>query len=58
MHSIGFKAMNGNIIVSSNGINIGLWASNNLIKLKDSEWFNQTITLNGEERKMRTWPTK
>lgn len=58
MHSTGFRAMNGNIIVSSNGINIGLWASNNLIKLKDSEWFNQIITLNGIERKMRTWPTK
>ena len=49
--------MNGNIIVSSNGINVGLWASNNLIKLKDSDWFNSTVVLDGVERKMRTWPS-
>ena len=36
-------SMNGNIIVSSNGIDIGLKASNNLIKLKDTEWFSEKI---------------
>ena len=57
IHSSGFIPMNGNIIVSSNGINVGLWASNNLIKLKDSDWFNSTVVLDGVERKMRTWPS-
>ena len=57
IHSSGFIAMNGNIIVSSNGINVGLYASNNLIKLKDSNWFNSTIILDGKERKMRIWPS-
>lgn len=57
-HTSGYKAMNGNIIVSCNGSSIGLWASNNLIKLKDSEWFNSTLTLDGIERKMRVWPSE
>ena len=36
-------AMNGNVIISE-GINgIGIKASNNLTKLKDSEWFNRKI---------------
>ena len=36
-------AMNGNVIVSE-GINgIGIKASNNLTKLKDSDWFNKEI---------------
>ena len=35
--------MNGDITVSSNGLNVGLKASNNLIKLKDTDWFNQTV---------------
>lgn len=56
IHSTGFKAMNGNVVVSCNGINVGIWASNNLTKLKDSEWFNTTIIIDGKERKMRTWP--
>jgi hypothetical protein len=38
-----FESMNGNIIVSSNGNNLGLSATNNITKLKDSEWFNQTV---------------
>lgn len=38
-----FKSLNGNIVVSSNGDEIGLSASNNLTKLKDSNWFNETI---------------
>ncbi len=55
--SIGYKDMNGNVCVSCNGNNVGLKATNNLIKLKDSEWFNSTITLDGVSRKMRTWPS-
>ena len=38
-----FESFNGTIIVSSNGDNIGLSASNNLVKLKDSNWFNELI---------------
>lgn len=44
-----FKSMNGNIIISSNGLNIGLDATNNLIKLKDSEWFNQTVYVDNND---------
>ena len=35
--------MNGNITVSCNGDNIALKASENLTRLKDSEWFNEKI---------------
>ncbi len=52
----GYKAMNGNIIVSANESKYGIWASNNLIKLKDSEWLNTKITIDGVERQIRTWP--
>lgn len=38
-----FKSMNGKITVSTNGENIGLKASNNLTKLKDTTWFNEEI---------------
>ena len=38
-----FESLNGNIIISADGLNTGIYASNNLIKLKDSTWFNQTI---------------
>jgi len=38
-----FKSLNGNICVSSNGNYIGLYGSNNLIKLKDTEWFNEEV---------------
>lgn len=53
--SSGYKDLNGNIIVSCSSSGIGLAASNNLIKLKDSEWFNQIITIDGKERPMRIW---
>ena len=36
-------SMNGNIIISSNGLNVGLKGSNNNIKLKDTTWFNEDI---------------
>ncbi len=38
-----FVSMNGNITVSCNGDNVGLKASDNLTRLKDSEWFNEKI---------------
>ena len=38
-----YKSLNGNIIISSNGNTIGVSASNNITKLKDSKWFNETI---------------
>lgn len=40
-----FKSFNGNIIISCDGTQIGIAASNNLIKLKDSEWFNEKIAV-------------
>lgn len=42
------EKMNGDIIVSSNGTNIGLKASNNLTKLKDTDWFNETIYVDSD----------
>lgn len=38
-----YTSMNGNITVSCDGTKIGLAASNNLTKLKDTEWFNEKI---------------
>lgn len=55
LDSEGYKDLNGNIIVSCSSNGIGLAASNNLTKLKDSEWFNQIITIDGKERPMRVW---
>ena len=37
------KSLNGDIIISTNGISIGVSATNNIIKLKDTTWFNETI---------------
>ena len=47
--------MNGNVIVSCSNDGVGLWASNNLIKLKDTDWFNSIITVDGVNRTMRVW---
>lgn len=38
-------SFNGNVIVSSDGKDYALFASNNLTKLKDTEWFNEDIYL-------------
>ena len=38
-----FESLNGDIIISSNGVNTGIFGSNNITKLKDTEWFNQII---------------
>lgn len=43
-----YGSLNGNIIISSNGTNVGVSASNNIKKLKDSDWFNTTIYTIGE----------
>ena len=51
----GFQAMNGNIVVSCDNSGVGLCASNNLTKLKDSEWLNTKITIDGVKRPIRIW---
>ena len=53
----GFESMNGNIVVTldKNG-NVVATCSNKDIILKQTDWFNSTIVLDGIERKMRTWP--
>lgn len=56
IHTSGFKPMNGNVCVSTNGHHIGLYCSNNYIKLKDTVWFNTSITLDGVTRTMRRMP--
>lgn len=38
-----YKSMNGNIIVSCNGTQVAIAATNNTTKLKDTEWFNETV---------------
>lgn len=45
-----FQSMNGNITVSSNGVEIGLAASNNLLKLKDTEWFSHIVYVNDKDQ--------
>lgn len=36
-------SMNGNVIISSNGTDVGISATNNLTLLKDTTWFNEEI---------------
>lgn len=55
IHTEGYKAMNGNVVVSCNG-EVGLFCSNSYTKLKDSEWFRAKVTLNGVERTVRSMP--
>ena len=77
-----FEALNGNIIVScclatitnddgttKEEVSIGLAASNNLTKLKDSEWFSHIVYVNDKDQIVdknaegakgvacRVWPT-
>jgi competence protein ComEC len=60
IHSTGRKDMNGNIVVScgeTGGVTkIGLTASNNLIKLKDSDWMATKVTIDGVEQFVREMP--
>lgn len=54
----GFESMNGNIVVTlDNDGNVVTTCSNNNVILKESEWFNSAIILDGVERKMRVWPS-
>lgn len=54
-----FASMNGNIVVIANlGQDIAsnsVKCSNNDTVLKNSEWFNRTITYKGDTRPMRVW---
>ena len=43
-----YGSLNGDIIISSNGAHVGVSATNNITKLKDSEWFNTTIYAIGD----------
>ena len=57
-----FTSMNGNIVVivkpkENNEVDFGVNCSNNNTILKDTEWFNREIEVNGVKRPMRTWPT-
>ena len=52
-----FKSLNGNIVVTSNKDGVNVLCSNDNRVLKDTDWFNMDITLNGVTRKMRTWPS-
>lgn len=66
VHTTGFKDMNGNICVSvgvktdeatsTKSVEIGLACSNNTIKLKDSEWMNLEVTIDGVKTHFRTMP--
>ena len=45
-----FTSMNGNITVSCNGTDIALAASNNLTKLKDTEWITHKVYVNDKDQ--------
>ncbi len=50
------KSMNGDITVTSTPTTFEVHGSNNDTKLKDTEWFNTKVTLDGVTSQMRTWP--
>lgn len=54
-----FTSMNGNIVIvaKKNDPIVYVNCSNNLTILKETEWFNRTILIEGVERPMRTWPS-
>lgn len=53
----GFESMNGDIVVTlDSDAKVKVVCSNHDTILKETEWFNSTLVLNGTERKMRTWP--
>lgn len=59
INTSGFTAMNGNIIISIGADNkVGIAASNNLIKLKDTEWFKKEIEKDGVKVRLRTTPNE
>lgn len=53
-----FTSMNGNIVIiaKKNDNVVYVNCSNNQTILKETEWFNRTIIVDGVERAMRTWP--
>ncbi|MBR6778608.1 MAG: MBL fold metallo-hydrolase [Clostridia bacterium] len=53
-----YTSMNGNIVVIAiaEQEKLGINCSNNDQILRKQEWFNRTITVDGIERAMRTWP--
>lgn len=42
-----YASMNGNIVITSNGVSFDITCSNNMTKLKDTEWFQANRTWNG-----------
>ncbi len=51
----GYQGMNGNVVVSCSLKGVGLYCSKSYTKLKDSEWLNTKIVIDGKERQMRIW---
>ncbi len=51
----GYQGMNGNVVVSCSSNGVGLYCSKSYTKLKDSEWLNTKIVIDGKERQMRIW---
>lgn len=53
-----FTSMNGNIVIvaKKNDPIVYVNCSNNSTILKQTEWFNRKIVVEGVERPMRTWP--
>jgi competence protein ComEC len=45
-----FKSMNGNIIVSCSKEGTAIASTNNLTKLKDTEWFSHTVYVNSKDQ--------
>jgi hypothetical protein len=43
-----FEALNGNIIVSCDGTKVAVAATNNTTKLKDTNWFNETVYVDAD----------
>ena len=50
--------MNGNIVIIAlkDQAELGVDCSNNNTILKETEWFNRIIIVDGVERPMRVWP--
>lgn len=49
-----FQSLNGTICVSCNGQDVGVDATNNVLKLKNSEWFNEKIYVVTNEKGTNT----
>ena len=45
-----YTSLNGIFTISCNGTNIGVNATNNTIKLKDTDWFNGTVYVDSDNR--------